>query len=365
MRYLFCLGREPVLGMAEIEAVLSLWGIPVLGLHRHDKFLIVDIEGTLDGDLSMQRLGGTVKIALSIKKKEGVEWIEETIIDHLLATQTSGKICFSISPSQKKLFMTIKKKLSLGGRSARYIEPKNTATVLHNRLVEKQGDITIVGDDIFSTIAVQPIEEYGERDYGRPARDVERGMLPPKLAKILINLAGVPTSGTLLDPFCGSGTILMEAALMDYTNLIGSDISPKAIADTQKNTDWLRQKKDIKKTPALLVSDVRGLPKKIPTHTIDAIVTETYLGKPLHGNESSDMIRKELKLLETLYIDAFKIFDTLLKPGGRAVVVLPAFRSGDGWIHASCATSLKKRDSFFYARPDQWVGRDILIFEKS
>lgn len=43
----------------------------------------------------------------------------------------------------------------------------------------------------------------------------------------------------ILDPFCGSGTILTEAMLINYKNLIGADISPKAINDTKKNIEWI------------------------------------------------------------------------------------------------------------------------------
>ena len=84
------------------------------------------------------------------------------------------------------------------------------------------------------TEAVQPFEQFSARDFGRPGRDDLSGMLPPKLAIIMINLAQTPLNSILLDPFCGSGTILSEAVLLGYTNLIGTDISEKAIADSKK-----------------------------------------------------------------------------------------------------------------------------------
>src|SRR3989344_7958542 len=81
------------------------------------------------------------------------------------------------------------------------------------------------------TCAVQEFEEYSQRDYGRPGRGLVFGSMPPKLAKIMINLAQLPASATILDPFCGSGTILQEALLLGYQNVIGSDVSTKAVAD--------------------------------------------------------------------------------------------------------------------------------------
>src|SRR5205823_3602162 len=90
--------------------------------------------------------------------------------------------------------------------------------------------------------AVQPFEQFSARDFGRPGRDDLSGMLPPKLAIIMINLAANDTISVLLDPFCGSGTILSEALLLGYKNLIGSDISEKAVADTKTNLDWIANK---------------------------------------------------------------------------------------------------------------------------
>ena len=88
---------------------------------------------------------------------------------------------------------------------------------------------------------MQPFKDLSRLDFGRPARDDFSGMLPPKLAQIMINLAQVQNPEALIiDPFCGSGTILSEALLMGYKDLLGSDISPKAIADTYKNISWIK-----------------------------------------------------------------------------------------------------------------------------
>ena len=54
------------------------------------------------------------------------------------------------------------------------------------------------------TLVVQPFKVLSKRDFGRPARDDHSGMLPPKLAQIMINLArrndDISTK-TILDPF--------------------------------------------------------------------------------------------------------------------------------------------------------------------
>ena len=57
--------------------------------------------------------------------------------------------------------------------------------------------------------------------------------LHPKLARAMVNLTGVKT-GILLDPFCGTGGILIEAGLMGFP-VVGCDIDEKYVAMAKKN----------------------------------------------------------------------------------------------------------------------------------
>ena len=49
----------------------------------------------------------------------------------------------------------------------------------------------------------------------------------------------------MLDPFCGVGTTLIEASLLGFDQMIGSDIDEKAVADTEKNLNWLSREFDL------------------------------------------------------------------------------------------------------------------------
>ena len=65
-------------------------------------------------------------------------------------------------------------------------------------------------------------------------RDLERhGALRPTLAAAMVTLAGKP-SGILLDPCCGSGTILAEAAAVGWRPT-GTDIDPPAVSAASRN----------------------------------------------------------------------------------------------------------------------------------
>lgn len=55
-----------------------------------------------------------------------------------------------------------------------------------------------------------------------------RGKFNPQVSRALVNILGVPTGGVLLDPFCGSGTTLVEAAHRGVLG-IGTDLNPLAV----------------------------------------------------------------------------------------------------------------------------------------
>jgi tRNA (guanine6-N2)-methyltransferase len=63
------------------------------------------------------------------------------------------------------------------------------------------------------------------------------GSLHPPVAYGLTRIAGLPTGGTLLDPFCGAGTIAIEAALATPEGrFLAMDLSPEALAVCVENT---------------------------------------------------------------------------------------------------------------------------------
>lgn len=374
IRYLFILGREPQLSTAELRAVFSRLGINYTVFRENNEHWIIETPKPIAPNVIMQELGGTIKIARQISKETS---IEDAICRHLEKNQPK-KIEFSINDgSDRTLALTIKKELKQLGRSVRYIEPKNTATVLHNNLVSHQGDITIIGNDVYVTEAIQPIEELSERDFGRPGSDGRSGMLPPKLARMMINLSESPKTATLLDPFCGSGTVLTEAFDLGYNSIIGSDLSPKAVADTKKNLEWFqsRQQSAISyKQLRVFVSDAKKIDKQLPEKSVDVVVTEPFLGNPLHGNESVKFLETQSQTLLKLYREAFVALHQVLKPGGIIVCVIPAFRIPNGWIRIPLAAEMKnigfspmplsqKEMSLMYARPKQHVGREIWKFQ--
>ena len=82
----------------------------------------------------------------------------------------------------------------------------------------------------------------------------------------------------ILDPFCGSGTILQEAILMGY-RAIGSDIEQKAVENSEKNLEWFRNRYSVPPNRYKLFKSHAGeISLMIPNYKVAAIVTEGTLG---------------------------------------------------------------------------------------
>lgn len=401
MQYFFILGKNPILSEAEIVAVLEFNDIKFKILKFLDRVLVVDLEKELDVDWLNARLGGTVKIGKILDQMYELDEFEDKFLEQVHFGTGKAFYGFSLYPLyrinhiekyQKRLnaiAMNIKSRLRDEKQiSSRYVvskEPElSSVIVAKNKLLKNGAEICFFIDEeviIFGqTLAVQAFEEFGARDYNRPGRDKLSGMLPPKLARMMINLAQVKPEALILDPFCGSGTVLQEAVVLGYTNLIGSDISDKAIEDTKKNLEWLELKsvprsgiplrgKSLKSKVMKL--DVKELSSEIKVNSIDAIVTEPFLGPAMRGNESRDQVEKTIEMLESLYLAAFVQFAKVLVKGGKVVMVFPVFNIRNQQSKIEILSQVQKlgfvklnKEELEYYREGQFVRREILIFEK-
>lgn len=420
-KYFFILGQNKNLSIAELASILSL----PKELKLSDQSLIVNLSEHLNPAKTLNSLGGTVKIGEIGKKAKNLEEITTEDVLNLIKQDKGSKIYFGISlyngkvaigemKQMEKLAMKIKKKLKDKGFAVRWVSSKeaqlSSVIVKKNKLLDFGAEIVLLRQNdgwfLGRTLAVQEFADYSFRDYGRPARDKLSGMLPVKLAKIMINLAKAKKEDIILDPFCGSGTILSEALLLGYQNLIGSDISAKAITDTKANLEWLRKNYQIlrhcedsevtsedeaisridQSRYQLFNLDARSLSQKIGINSIDAIVTEPYLG-PVKLLKGEKEVKKVITQLEELYLDSFKEFSKILKSGARIVIVFPIFKVKNNFYQLEILDKIQQlgfvkapflpkgwtqdlititaRGSLIYSRPDQHVLREIFSFKKA
>jgi len=222
----------------------------------------------------------------------------------------------------------------------------------------------------------QDIAAYAARDQNRPKRDARVGMLPPKLAQIIVNLAaGAEPTGTVLDPFCGTGVLLQEAALMGY-GVYGSDLEPRMVDYTRKNLEWLQQEhSDLGPLqPQLEVGDATTYTWE-PTPAI--VACEGYLGQPFTGFPRPEKLREVTNTCNLIMKKFLRNAADQLEPGTRLCIGLPAWRRPDGsFEHLKLLDSLEEmgynRVSFvhveapklLYYRDDQFVARELLVITR-
>jgi tRNA (guanine10-N2)-dimethyltransferase len=134
----------------------------------------------------------------------------------------------------------------------------------------------------------------GKRDFFHP------GVMMPRMARTLANIACVQAGDRVLDPFCGTGGILIEAELLGAT-AIGSDFDPLMIAGSRQNIAG----------SSLMLADATHLP--FQDHSIDSVVTDLPYGQ--------SVCIKKTDTMDNLYAGALDEIGRILKTGRRAVVV--------------------------------------------
>ncbi|MGQ9587414.1 MAG: DNA methyltransferase [Thermoplasmata archaeon] len=129
--------------------------------------------------------------------------------------------------------------------------------------------------------------------------------LHPKFARALVNLTRVPTPGKLLDPFCGTGAIVAEGAIVGL-DAIGSDFSERMIEGAGRNLSHLGLSAE------LHVCDVGDIASVIGR--TDGIATD-----PPYGRSTST--RGEG--ISRLYERALVAFAEVLDSGSMVAMVVP------------------------------------------
>jgi len=387
------LGRQPEIGLAELEALYGSEKVQPLG----DQCALVDT--TVD----FNRLGGSIKAGELLKtlhdtSKKGVfKSVAKLLPDLINSLPDDGKVKlglsvygFDISPYELGgEALRLKKSIKALGRSVRVVPNEtpalSSAQTYHNRLADELGiELLIIRDGgqthIGRVTNVQDIDSYRIRDRERPKRDAFVGMLPPKLAQIIINLAigqlnieGSETqSATILDPFCGTGVILQEALLMGY-DAYGTDLSQKMVDYSTTNLQWLKEKSKLTGKIRLEAADATKTTWSFSPPTV--IACETYLGQPIGGQRpTKEKFTEIVHDSNTVVRGFFENIAPQLPNGTQLCVAVPVwFYNGTTHlpvINDLTALGFSRRSfshatSLMYHREDQVTGRELLVLQKT
>jgi len=386
------LGRQPELSIAELERVFS-----DVSWFSSQTALI-----TTDSSVNIQALGGSQKIGLVTLQLDTTDW--RRVSDALVAyygkawANAPGKITLGISAYDfdvtardvQKVGLILKSKLKNNNASLRLVPNQDTAlstaTSHHNKLGLSNNKVELLivkgrrHTVIAESIGAQNITALAARDQGRPRRDAFVGMLPPKLAQIMINLAVGPQTTQkhasplrVLDPFCGTGVLLQEAALLGYS-VYGTDLAEKMVRFSNDNLTWLGETYNMTVDYQLDEGDAMDTKWKPP---INAVVSEAYLGQPFSAPPSNSKLTEVRGNCNHIIGSFLKNIAKQITPGTPVVLAIPAWKDVYGsFTHLPLVqkvedygferVQLETVDSreLLYFRPDQVVARELLILVK-
>ena len=379
------LGRQPSLGMAELE---QLYGSTAVRWFS-DSTAIIDSPA-----FDFERLGGTQKAGRVVSELRG-DWRQVSMKLVSAYTQAwadhEGKITLGISAygfkttprDVQKTGIILKGKLKERGVSLRLIPNADTAlssaTSHHNKLGLSDNHVELIivrgangAAIIAESVGAQNITALAARDQGRPKRDAFVGMLPPKLARMMVNLAPVK-AGRILDPFCGTGVLLQEAALLGY-DVYGTDLVPKMVQFTKANLDWLIDTHHVTPGVTLDVGDAMTYHWHTP---VDAVACEAYLGQPFSAPPSQGKLTEVRGNCNHIISEFLRNIAPQLAPGTPLCVAVPAWRDSAGrFTHLPLVDSVGslgynrttlrhvRNDQLLYYREDQVVARELLLLTK-
>jgi tRNA (guanine10-N2)-dimethyltransferase len=162
-----------------------------------------------------------------------------------------------------------------------------------------------------------------------------------KLARCMVNLAHAKSGETVLDPFCGTGTTILEASLIGC-RAIGTDVQRRMANGTRRNLAHFGLTAE-----AVLVADAR----KLPFTQIDCIVTD-----PPYGKSATTLKSTTRAIVENVLTSA----NPLLKKGQRICIASPKT------LHVARigkALSYRHVESHF-AYVHRTLTREVAVFEK-
>lgn len=288
MKFIFQLsGEHPVLPKAEILAVLEGEKIKYNIFHENRKTRILIIDAKTKNPEFISRFAMTVKAAEFVAMTDDLDEIAKDIYKKIPKPKT-----FAVRSESHEL------EKKLGGKIWNLGLEVNLTKPDFKVLCFRDNKKYITGIEIPLRKDFNPRKPQF-RPFFHPTS------MHPKIARLLVNLARIKKDDNVLDPFCGTGGILIEAGLMGI-KVFGSDISERMIEGCRENLNFYNITGEIRTV------DATKIDKEF--HGIDAIVTD-----PPYGRSSAVFGGNKTEL----YKNFLKSAANSLKAKGTIVIVTP------------------------------------------
>ncbi len=365
--YIFISGKNWTLSLAELTQYFKARNTPFTIEYFSTEFFTLNFPNALNPKV-IDDLGGTIKIAqtkttlptqtvkeaFQTKNKPQQKQLAQTFAQSGAAegmANSEGKLLFGVSIYTSDTALKV-----LGGRLQRFVgsaikdelakkgvksgfmgtDPNRPEAqlshveVLKKGMAENQSEVLIcIGKTntwIANTVAVHNPFEFQKRDVYKPNQRAIFGM-PPRLARMMVNLSACTSEKTLLDAFCGVGTILQEA-LMEGAAVVGLDVNSWCVKAAEENLQWLALEYGLVGTDFRVVQgNVENLTEKVGVDSVNCIVSEPDLGPALKETPTGPYAQKIIEKLTPLFMEFIEQSYQALQPNGRLVVATPFIRT--------------------------------------
>lgn len=302
---------------AEIEAVFKAENVPYNIINQYDGVLIIDVPD--DNLKSIEEIGKRLsytheicKILISTDKDhlnstiQNYPWNEVIVKDYAVRIKRMDK---------NDKFDTTEVEWDIGG-----IINRNVSENIRVNLKDPSSFLRIIflEDVILVTERLFKIEKKHFHDLKPHKRPFfYPGSMSPKLARCMVNLTGIKKGDVVLDPFCGTGGILLEAGIMGI-KVVGVDIDYKMVEGTIKNLNYCGIS-----DYTIFRQDARNI--NLP-YQVDAIATDPPYGiSASTGGEVS----------QNLYTQALVTMEKMLVEEGKLCMATPHYMDINDLIDAS------------------------------
>lgn len=334
--------EHKTLPRAEIEAVLKAENIPFHIINQYDGVLILDVPDDCYKSLKIigKRFSYTHEVCKLIIETDKVDLnseIQKYNWNNLITKDYAVRVK-RMDKTDK--FDTSEVEWELGGIINNLVE--DVKVNLKDPICFIR--IIFIDNKIFVTERLFKIDKkhfYNLKPHKRPF--FYPGSMSPKLARCMVNLTGVIEGDLVLDPFCGTGGILIEAGIMG-AKVVGTDIDIRMVEGTIKNLKYCGVKEY-----EVFQADAREI--EFP-YKVNAIATDPPYGisASTGGEESKNLYAQSLVTIEKLLMD-----------DGRLCMATPHYMDITGLIESTNFEIIEQH----HIRMHKSLTRVITLFKKT
>jgi tRNA G10 N-methylase Trm11 len=328
--YLFLLGRDYKLSKLEIAIYFYKNNIKYDVILEDNKYLIIDTKQKVSFKKIQEQLAGITRIVNIYLESKEITYSFLEKIEYI-----KNKFNYTISSINllkedlEYIESLVKQKLKKEKTKAIYKKPKKHGTKknyianpynYYSWKIEEGFELFIVFVNnkyyFGKTITCFNPKKNIYRDKNQPKRK-ELYSTSIRLADIMINYLGFEKNKVVVDPFCGTGTYLVEALIKGY-DVIGVDVDKQMCKNAEENIKWAKKEYNINNKYTVIYGDSS---KK--TFKADYCVFEPYMGPFLRKLLPEKKAKKVAKDLEKIYFNVFKNLSKNLNKKTKIVCILP------------------------------------------